>query len=260
MRIEIINWSKYNPRSDIKQTSWFRLENNFWSDPVLFDLDSDGKIVWMMLLGLASQRMSAQTLISTGMVSACLRVDEQKVNSILVELQDRKLIKILTSRKRNADVTKTSRGRHATNETNETNETNVCEGPSTPSPTKARKLKVVPDGSRVWDAYEAAYFLRYGQKPVRNAKTNGQCSQLVGRLGANVAIAVVRFFLTHDNRWYVQSIHALGCCLKDAEGLHTQMLGNHRISANGANHVDASLENRQNFAAVHEKLKAEGLL
>ncbi len=38
MKIEIVNWDKYNPRTDAKAWSWFRMQNSFFDDPDLFDL------------------------------------------------------------------------------------------------------------------------------------------------------------------------------------------------------------------------------
>lgn len=112
MKIEIVNWAKYNPRTDVKNTTWFRLENTFWSDQVIFLLDNDAKMVWFTLLALASQRMSGVVDVEPTFVSAVLRVDVSKVTTTLEHLKVAKKIVYVTSRARNAGVTSTCSQEH----------------------------------------------------------------------------------------------------------------------------------------------------
>lgn len=86
-------------------------------------------------------------------------------------------------------------------------------------------------GSQVWAAYQGSYFARYAVAPVRNAKTNRNCCDLVKRLGLGPAIDVVRFYLSHQGSFYVQKSHALGLCLADCESLHTQMMNGKTVTA-----------------------------
>lgn len=76
-------------------------------------------------------------------------------------------------------------------------------------------------GSEIWDAYRESYRQRYGVDPVRNATTNAQCSSLAKRLGAS-AVEVVRFYLSHNDGFYLKNQHPIGLCLHQAESLHTQ--------------------------------------
>lgn len=74
---------------------------------------------------------------------------------------------------------------------------------------------------QIWDSYSAAYFERYHQEPVRNAKVNSQINQLGQRLGEE-APHVVAFYVAHNKTHYASRVHELGLCLADAEGLRTQ--------------------------------------
>jgi hypothetical protein len=74
---------------------------------------------------------------------------------------------------------------------------------------------------KIWQSYFDAYTLRYGVEPVRNGRINAQVSQLGKRLGAE-AVEVVKFYLTHNDGFYLKNSHAIGLCLKDAESLHSQ--------------------------------------
>lgn len=77
-------------------------------------------------------------------------------------------------------------------------------------------------GSVVWASYSEAYSKRYGTEPVRNAKANSLCKQLVQRLGADDAPLVAAFYLGHSNQYYVQQGHALPPLIRDAEKLRTE--------------------------------------
>lgn len=101
--------------------------------------------------------------------------------------------------------------------------------PTTPAaaPVVPRKPKEVAPkppapSTGVWDAYAAEYRNRYATDPVRNAKVNGQLSQLIARLGQDEAPGVARFYARSDDPFYVRQMHAVDYLLRDAEKLRTQ--------------------------------------
>lgn len=114
-----------------------------------------------------------------------------------------------------------------------------------------------PPGSEVWNAYAHAYEARYRSKPKRNAKVNSLCKQLVIRLGKEDAIKVVEFYLTHNKSYYLQKVHALDPCVADCEGLHTQMVHNHRVTTGNARQEEVRQTNAQTFQAVADRVAAK---
>ncbi len=126
---------------------------------------------------------------------------------------------------------------------------------SLPAASPPARVKEPTDGSKVWQAYAEAYARRYrGQPPVRNAKANALCSQLVARVGAQDAAAVAAFYVTHNGNWYVQKLHMLEYAVKDAEALVTQMRANHRVTASEAQQQDRSQDLDQTFSTVFAHL------
>ena len=111
MKLTISNWAKYNPRNDVKHPSWFRLQNTFWLS--LFSFDNDEKVIWIVLLSLASQKLSAEIDLEEEMICTNLKVTPEKLQSTLNHLEAKGMIQIGTSRKRNARVTRTCRERDA---------------------------------------------------------------------------------------------------------------------------------------------------
>jgi hypothetical protein len=89
-----------------------------------------------------------------------------------------------------------------------------------------------------WNAYESAYERRYGTKPVRNATVNAQVANFVKRLGGTEAPAVAAFYVSHNNRFYVQTMHSAGAMAKDAEKLRTEWATSTRVTETKAREAD----------------------
>ena len=275
MRIEVTNWAKYNPRADVNHSSWFRLQNNFWVDPAISKLSNDGKMVWVMLLSLASQQGKGEIEVDEHVVKTFLKITDEQLKETIDSLQDSELIKIATVRRRNVNVTPRryadvhirTNGRNVrTDERTDVVTDRVSDDtPAEPgtalvlSSPQAKPPKAEPTTRAAREAYKAAYQNRYGHLPVQNPTTNGQMANLVKRLGGE-APEVIRFFLTHDSSWYVRQVHAIGCCLKDAEPLRTQWAADHRVTNADAKEADKGQSNAQVFARVSAKLEAEGFL
>lgn len=64
IEVEIINWSKYNPRSDRKITVWFRFQNDFFLSQDLWGLNDAARLTFLFLLCEASKRQSAAVRLS----------------------------------------------------------------------------------------------------------------------------------------------------------------------------------------------------
>lgn len=114
-----------------------------------------------------------------------------------------------------------------------------------------RKVEVVEAekdlNKKVWESFKNSYESRYKVEPVRNASINAKISQLAKRLGPD-SIEIVRFFVLHNEPFYLKNLHAIGLCLKDAESLHTQWKRGKAITSSDVrafeknNDLDAQLE------------------
>lgn len=107
-------------------------------------------------------------------------------------------------------------------------------------------------GSLIWEAYAKAYSERYQVEPVRNAKTNAMCAQIAKRLPAALAPQVVRFYLQHPGRFYVQSCHDLSLLVRDCEKLHTEYQKGRVMTSQEANQEERRSHNAQVLQAWAE--------
>lgn len=60
IEIEIINWSKYNRRGEIKTPRWFALNNRILEDPLFAEFTHEEIVAWIYILCQASQKNSSR--------------------------------------------------------------------------------------------------------------------------------------------------------------------------------------------------------
>lgn len=94
-----------------------------------------------------------------------------------------------------------------------------------------------------WKSYSDAYFNRYGVEPVRNAAVNTSIKSFVQKLPHSEAPHVAAFFVSHNDKFYVQKTHPVFLLLKDAEGLRTQWATGRAMTSTRAAQLDGTATN-----------------
>lgn len=131
--IEIPNWKKYNPRSDVKAASWFRLDHNLFIDSRFSQLSAIHKLIWIYLLSEVSRSTGDLTSISTRTASRLIPCKINLVQSAILRLERLQLVKVVS---RNVDVAYERTERTIrTNETDGTESANTRAVALAPSPT-----------------------------------------------------------------------------------------------------------------------------
>lgn len=196
------------------------ISNNFVTDAKIRNLSMTLRWVFLNLLVTCGDHGSDTVEISQNTLRDMLEC-RLNIDSVLDRLQSLQLV---------------TYSKNALTEENRKKRTEIKEMktggvPEIPTPFQAElippdpKPKSDPEANRrVWESYRAAYSQRYGVEPVRNATTNSQISNLVKKLGEREAALVVKFYLTHNDSFFVKNTHTLGHCLSAAETLRTQML------------------------------------
>lgn len=181
------------------------------------------------------------------MTSSELHVDYP----ILLELLDRDVKKTRLKRDMNADRPRPDKDKdkEVDTELDKDKELNTSRGTKNTKSPEASKLN-----KEIWDAYSQSFFNRYQTEPIRNAAVNSKISQLAKRLGPD-AVDVVKFFLNHNDSFYLKQVHAIGLCLKDAESLHTQWKRNRPITKADVQ----AFEKNSEFESQWERLSKEEL-
>jgi biotin operon repressor len=95
---------------------------------------------------------------------------------------------------------------------------------------------------QTWNAYRSTYQARYGVEPIRNAKVNAQLSQLVDRIGAELAPQVARFYVNHPLPFYASRLHPVDLLLRDAEVLATEYSSGRTRSGTASHQKPAETE------------------
>jgi len=88
----------------------------------------------------------------------------------------------------------------------------------------------VASSAKVWVAYAAAYKLRYGIFPVRNARVNSMLKQFVSRVSMAEAPAIAEFYVADTEPLYVKAAHCIDLLLRDAEKVRMAWATGRRIN------------------------------
>lgn len=76
---------------------------------------------------------------------------------------------------------------------------------------------------------------------------NGQLVGLVKRLGEGDAVEVADFFLTHNDAFYLKTMHPVGVLVRDAEKLRTEWATGQRMTGAKAREVERVQQNSDNW-------------
>ncbi|MFK3794751.1 phage replication protein [Pseudomonas sp. NPDC088444] len=96
---------------------------------------------------------------------------------------------------------------------------------------------------KTWANYAMAYRKRHGAWPVWNAKVAGQVSQIIDRLGIEVAHHVSAYFLLINDAKVVGNMHSIGDLLLKAEAYHTQWATNRQMTGTTAQQIERKQAN-----------------
>lgn len=273
--ITVINWEKYNPRSDRRHHSWFRMQNDIATDAKLFGLTAAQKFVCICLFAEVSRSGGKQTGIRLKYFSHVAGVTDSEVLDTIKHLADNGVITVesgnhptptgnqLTPTLFVTNTIGALRTNERTNVTYDTNERTKNLSPGVPPSQcetekvkKPKKKEADPLAKETWSAYAAAYTKQYpaAGEPVRNAMVNGQISQFVKRLGEE-APRVAEFYLQHHDQFYIRNLHPVGIMLRDAEKLRGEWKMGKAITGSDAKGAERRTNNRNAFQAAFETLK-----
>lgn len=230
-KITLLNWHKHNPNRK-KSYKYTLISNNFYCDSKLSVLPVSHKWLLLALLLMCGNEGSDTIEVS----ERHLRDQLESSKSIERALDALKSLRILTW-----ELSKLSLINRIEEKRKGIEEKRIPDTSKKSVPAHSELIsdldfkKNDPDANRrVWEAYRTSYLTRYKIEPVRNATVNSQISRLVKNIGSDESVLLVKFYLTHNDQFYVKNTHTFGHCLSSAETLRTQMLKGRAITGSVA--------------------------
>jgi hypothetical protein len=110
--VSILKWAEYNPRSDVKKPSWFRVEYRLLEHPDFYDFTHEEFIAWFYVCAQACRLNSDTVRLNYAHAQATRRISRKALDSALKKLTEIQMVRIHVT-DANANVTHTSRIRHA---------------------------------------------------------------------------------------------------------------------------------------------------
>lgn len=233
-KVTVLNFYKHNPKQK-KSYTHFMVAKNYFHDHKIAQLTPNESQLFLYCCAISCDMASNQIAITVQSIPKQFRISSKSLLNHLERLQQLQLV----------TFEKTSSFNNRIEENRK--EENIIE---VPRGSKEIQKSNKDLNKKIWETYRDAYFLRYKVEPLRNASVNSKISQLAQRAGEN-SLEIVKFYLSHNEKFYVQKMHDIGICLKDAESLHTQLKRNKAITSidvtnyvneQRVNEIDAAIE------------------
>lgn len=262
MKLVPKNWRDFQHYKD-RNPPWIRLHRGLLDNKDFQRLPVASRALAPMLWLIASESVDGVINADPDDLAFRLRATEKEISVALKPLVEKGFFQPvqdastpLAPRSHSA-VPETEAETEALSDAEALTETEAETGFGQPAVAGKPRRKGGPASGEVWNSYSEAYACRYGAGPVRNATVNSQLAQLVGKLGAEEAPAVAAFYVGHQGRFYVQSMHSVGALLRDAEKLRTEWFTNRQVTTASAIQADRTQTNFEAFAPLLAAAQAE---
>lgn len=94
IQITVINWDQYNPRSDVKKSSWFRLEHDLFDAPQFTDFTAAELLAFVYVLSMVSRENKNGNATLFPAHAEKNRVKESDLLSVLKKLEQLEIVTI----------------------------------------------------------------------------------------------------------------------------------------------------------------------
>lgn len=94
--IKVLNWEKYNPRSDSRNNTWFRMQNTLWLDSRFNAMPVSARAFYMYLLSTASDHSKDVLSINVTLSFTSLNLLGARSKDVLSTLHNHSWIAILS--------------------------------------------------------------------------------------------------------------------------------------------------------------------
>lgn len=110
---------------------------------------------------------------------------------------------------------------------------------------KTTRTKKVDGGPEVWELYEKEFFDVYKARPIRSAKVNTACTNLIKQVGMKTALDLVPYYLKRQDAKYTSNKHPITFLLMDAQKLKVD------LETGGLTTFRKSIENERKHDTVN---------
>ena len=93
--VRLLNFRNFNPRKDVKASSWFRLDHGLLDDPQFLDFSHAEMVAFLYILCLASKKYSDDVVVYLEHAERIRRLKPNEVRSAIEKLAELQILQIL---------------------------------------------------------------------------------------------------------------------------------------------------------------------
>lgn len=94
IEIEIVNFDKYQTKSNAKRNHWFALDVDFLTHKKFYRQDHRVVLVWLWCVGHATAKQRPRAVMNWSLIGDALRITRPKLQQIIIKLQVLDLIRV----------------------------------------------------------------------------------------------------------------------------------------------------------------------
>jgi len=95
-QLKIVNWRKYQTRTDIKSMNYFRINKSFFIDPKFVSCNATTKLTWFYLLSVCAEDNSELVRCNTSLASKLIPSKTKLVRDALFKLEELGVLSIVS--------------------------------------------------------------------------------------------------------------------------------------------------------------------
>lgn len=215
--VTVKNWTKFNPRSDVKSCTWYRQTNDFFADPDFYGASPEVRLLWIYILCAVSKKMAG----GSAKINIKAFCDSSGISLISAKKAIASLFNMGCLENLGDDVISTRSNPeslppilYATDrQTDITDKTDIT----------LQASRGTSESASVRAAYIKSYELRYGIKPVMAAKENFLVKRLIASVGLAEAEHLAGSYPNYNDPWHVKQKHPLGLLVAQLDKVRVEL-------------------------------------
>jgi hypothetical protein len=90
--VSIHNWAEFQPRKDLKELTWFRIDTSIFDGETYFTIKNDGLVVFIYLLSLAAKKNRPDISINLLFAQEKLKMKKEQILSSIDKLEELQIL------------------------------------------------------------------------------------------------------------------------------------------------------------------------
>jgi len=257
IEITINNWEKYNARSDVRKSWWFKLSNDICNDPDMRHLSNAQFRVWVYLLSMSSKTANARLRVYFKDVWTLTKLNRKKTLSLFKHLENIKIISV-TDSARLWNVNVAPEERRGEKRREEERRTKLATNLKNEKPLPVTRLDK-PDANLLIAFYCDLFIKKNSINPVITGKDAGILKRFVKEVGLAKAKEMLVAYFSMPDAFVVEKAYAVELFVSKRNEIQRFISSGKVVTRSEAQKADKTVGAKQKWHNEEQQFLAEAV-